>query len=101
MKEKYEEIKHVMEKIQYNIHNWQICVDFKMVNFLLGQQSGYTKYPCFICLWDSRDTKNHYVKKKWLERREMIPGTLNIVHGPLVERDRILLPLLHIKLGLI
>ena len=57
MKEKYEEIKHVMEKIQYNIHNWQICVDFKMVNFLLGQQSGYTKYPCFICLWDSRDKK--------------------------------------------
>lgn len=25
-----------------------------MVNFLLGQQGGYIKYPCFLCLWDSR-----------------------------------------------
>ena len=24
-----------------------------MVNFLLGQQSGFTKYPCFLCMWDS------------------------------------------------
>ena len=28
--------------------------DLKMVNFLLGQQSGFTKYPCFLCMWDSR-----------------------------------------------
>lgn len=49
MKEKYEEIKKVLELINYNEHNWVICVDLKMVNFLLGQQSGYTKYPCFLC----------------------------------------------------
>ena len=23
-----------------------------MVNFLFGQQSGFTKYSCFLCMWD-------------------------------------------------
>ena len=34
-------------------HKWIICVDLKLVKFRLGQQSGYTKFPCFLCLWDS------------------------------------------------
>ena len=25
--------------------------------FKYGQQSGYTKYQCFICLWDTREIK--------------------------------------------
>ena len=41
------------------------------------------------------------MKKIWPQRTEMIPETLNILHEPLVERDRIILPPLHIKLGLI
>lgn len=32
-------------------HRWMICVDLKIVNFLLGQQSGYTKYLCYLFLW--------------------------------------------------
>ena len=53
-KEGYDEVKEVLDLIKYKEHNWIICVDLKMVNFLLGQQSGYTKFPCFICLWDGR-----------------------------------------------
>ena len=34
-------------------HKWIICVNLKLVKFRLGQQSGYTKFPCFLCLWDS------------------------------------------------
>ena len=34
-------------------HKWIICVDLKLVKFRLGQQSGYIKFPCFLCLWDS------------------------------------------------
>lgn len=34
-------------------HIWIICVDLKLVKFRLGQQSGYIKFPCFLCLWDS------------------------------------------------
>ena len=48
LKEKYGPIKHVLEYKKYDQHNWKICVDLKMVNFLLGQQSGYRKYPCFF-----------------------------------------------------
>ena len=56
LKEKYEEIKMVLEKICYEQHKWVICVDLKMVNFLLGQQSGYTKLPCFICLGQQKQS---------------------------------------------
>ena len=44
----------MLEKTGYDQSKWYICVDLKMVNFLLGQQSGF-KYPCFLCMWDSRD----------------------------------------------
>ena len=43
LKEKYEAVKYVLEKIGYDQHKWFICVDLKMVNFLLGKQSGFTK----------------------------------------------------------
>lgn len=26
-----------------------VC-DFELFNFILGQQSGYTKFPCFLCV---------------------------------------------------
>ena len=48
VKEHYLNVKMVLNKLGYSEHNWAICVDFKMVNFL-GQQGGYTKYPCFLC----------------------------------------------------
>ena len=72
-----------------------------MVNFLLGQQSGYTKHPCFLCMWDSRDKTNHWVKKYWEPRITLRAGDKNIINEPLVTRDRAILPPLHIKLGLI
>ena len=53
MKESYETMKLLLLKLQYNVHAWKICVDFKALNLLLGQQSGFTKYPCFMCEWDS------------------------------------------------
>ena len=63
LKEQYEHIKTVLQLLKYDEHKWIICVDLKMVNFLLGQQGGYTKYPCFLCLWDSR-AKN----KRWEQK---------------------------------
>ncbi|ESO06027.1 hypothetical protein HELRODRAFT_160140 [Helobdella robusta] len=102
LKEKYEAVKYVLEMIRYDQHKWVICVDLKMVNFLLGQQSGFTKYPCFLCMWDSRDTAHHYTKKDWPVREELVPcRASNVINSPLVDRDRILFPPLHIKLGLI
>ena len=64
--EKYSDIKFVLEEIGYYKHNWIIWVDLKMVELLLGLQGGYTKFPCFICLWDSRAREQHWRQKKWL-----------------------------------
>lgn len=47
MKEEYKAISLVLEKINYHENQWVICVDLKMVNFLLGQQSGYTSILAF------------------------------------------------------
>ena len=80
---------------------WSICVDLRIINYLLGMQKGYTKYPCFICLWDSRAKDDHWKKKIWPARESLIVGEYNIVNEPLVEREKIFLPPLHIKLGLI
>ena len=73
-----------------------------MVNFLFGQQSGYTKFPCFLCLWNSRYRAQHYTKKEWPLSEALTPLTSpSVIREPLVDSDRILLPPLHIKLGLI
>ena len=90
----------MLEKLKYDEHSWKICVDLKMVNFLLGQQAGYTKYPCFICLWDSRDKNKHWTQKVWPLRESVIVGKQNVINPPLVNQDRIILPPLHIKLGI-
>jgi len=99
LKEKYDEINLLWKKFHTNSSN-RSCVDLKMVGFLLGIQSGYTKFPCFLCLWDSRARKEHWTKKDWHVRRELIPDSLNVQTPPLVERSKIVLPRLHIKLGI-
>ena len=58
MKEYCENIK-LLSKIHYNTHVWKICVEFKVLNMLLDQRSRFSKYPCFMCGWDSRDRINH------------------------------------------
>jgi len=70
------------------------------VTLLLGMQLGYTKYCCFLCKWDSRDKKNHYVNKLWPKRTSLMPGEKNVVNTPLVLLEKIYLSSLHIKLGL-
>ena len=100
MKEEYENVKTLLNMIKYTSHNWELCGDFKMLAFLLGQQGVYTKYSCFLCLWNSRADDQHYSRKQWPLREELTPGAHNVICQPLVLREKILLPTLHIKLGL-
>ena len=100
LKENYENIKVVLKRLKYCVYQRLISVDLKMVNFLLGQQGGHTKYPCFLCYWDSRANEGHWVRKEWPPRNTIKPGEKNIVDNPLVDRKNIILPPLHIKLGL-
>jgi len=71
-----------------------------MVGFPLGLQCGYTKFPCFLCLWDSKARAQHWIKQDWPVREELVPGEKNVEAHPLVERSKIILPPLHIKLGI-
>ncbi|GBP39574.1 hypothetical protein EVAR_26656_1 [Eumeta japonica] len=82
-KEEYITIALILDKIKYEEHKWLICVDLKMVNFLLGQQGGYTKYPCFLCLWDSRAKSQHWTKRDWSPRVALVPGEKNVINPSL------------------
>ena len=101
LKEQQDDIRTVMDLLKYHQHGWIICVYLKMVSFLLGQQIGYTKFPCFLCLWDSRDHENHWTQKEWPKRETLKAGMPNVIHEPIVSRDKIIFPPFHIKLGLI
>ena len=52
-------------------------------------------------MWDSRDRAQHYTKKDWPLREELVPcRARKIINNPLVDRDKIVFPTLHIKLGM-
>ena len=101
LKKKYEEIKMVLDLLKHLEHKWIICVDLKMVNFLLGQQIGYTEYSCFLCLSDSRAKERHWVQREWPEHEMLTVGKHNVIHEQLVAKEKIVLPPLPIRLGLL
>ena len=49
---------------------------------------------------NSRTTAQHYETKKWPTKNSYAPGVKNIQHIPLVNPDKVLMPPLHIILGL-
>ena len=100
MKEDRESVKILLELIQYNDHNWDVCGDFRMIAFLLGLQGGSTKHSCFLCLWNRRADEQHYLFKSWPACKDLTPGSHNVLNSSLIERSKILLPPLHIKLRL-
>lgn len=100
IKESYDTMKEIIALIQYRRFNFKIVADYKVIAFLMGLQSGYTKYCCYLCLWDSRADKLHYKQKEWPRRNEYTPGKDNVKGIPLVDADCIIPPPLHIKLGL-
>lgn len=100
-KESYHNVKIMLELINYNQYSWSICGDFKIIGFLRGLQSGYTKHSCFLCLWNSRSDDMHFNKRQWPIRVDSILGQANVVNLPLVPKEKILLPPLHLKLGII
>ncbi len=100
LKEDYNSIKTLLDALKYDEYGWEVIGDFKMVAFLMGLQGGFTKFPCYLCLWDSRDTKAHYHRRDWPQRTEFSVGRNNVKWEPLVDPRKVLMPPLHIKLGL-
>ena len=101
MPETYETMENLLSKLSYSQHQWNICGDLKVIGLLLGLQSGYTKNMCFLCLWDSRADAIHYIKQDWPIRPAAAVGRYNCSHLPLVDPQKVFLPPLHLKLGLI
>jgi len=99
MKDGYESMKLLLGKIKYDEFKWKVCGGLNVVTLLLGMKLGYTKYCCFLCEWDSRDKKNHYVNRLWPKRTSLTPGEKNVVIPSLVLPEKFSAPL-HIKLDL-
>ena len=53
-----------------------------------------------MCLWDSCSTDDHYNVHDWPPRITYEPGKSSVQSKQLVDFNKIFLPLLHIKLGL-
>ncbi|GBM23596.1 hypothetical protein AVEN_117357-1 [Araneus ventricosus] len=68
----------------------------------LGLQHNPQEWRLFVgsSKWDSRDRKKHYIQKVWPKRQFLIPVVNNVENEPLAATEKILLPPLHIKLGL-
>ena len=95
LKESYDNMELLSEAIKYSEYQWSLCGDLKVIGLLMGMQAGFTKYCCFLCLWDSRAVSQHYKQKD-----TFAPGEHSLKENPLVDMNKVLLPPLHIKLGL-
>jgi len=47
MKENYENLKQLLNKLEYSKYGWYICGDRQVVPLLICLQLGYMKYCCF------------------------------------------------------
>lgn len=100
-KENYASLKKIIGLVKYQDHLWKICADLKVVALLRGMQTGYTKNMCFMCLWNTRFSGDQYTKKDWPLREGFRLRQGNIIEVPLVPIEKVLLPPLHIKLGIV
>jgi hypothetical protein len=65
LKETYDNMRILLEAMQYNVHQRNICEDLKVTGKLTGMKGGFTQFCCFLRLWDSRSTAEHYIKRDW------------------------------------
>ena len=100
LKKSYDNMELLLEAIKYIEYQWSLCGDLKVIGLLMGMQTGFTKYCCFLCLWDSQAVSQHYKQKDWGSRSTFGPGEHSLKENPLVDMNKVLLPPLHIKLGL-
>ncbi|CAN2390955.1 hypothetical protein PRIEUP_LOCUS992 [Pristimantis euphronides] len=100
MRETHASMELILKMIKYSEHKWKICADLKVVALLLGLQLGYTKHMCFLCLWNSRDDKNHYKTRQWPLKVGHTVGRYNVQHKSVIDSFQVFLPPLQIKLGL-
>jgi len=99
MKEIYEDIDLLLKAVSYSKYEWKICGHLAVLRLLLGMRSGYATF-CFI-LWesDSHTKDTHYNIKDGPMRENSISGEKSVRNQLLVDRNKIWLPPLRVKLG--
>lgn len=100
LKETYNSMKLIFEKVKYNEHNWDVSGDLKVIALIMGFQLGRTRNACFICTWISTAKVEHY-DATWEKQTSYEIGVMNVKENSLTTPEKILLPTLHIKLGLV
>lgn len=100
-KEEYNNMKLLLEKINYAEYGWKVCSDLKMVAILIGLKGGYPTNQCFLCEWEGRLTNLHYINHQFKSRLVFTVGKQSVNEKPLICSENVILPPLHLKLGLI
>lgn len=100
LKETHDSMKLILTKIRYAEHNWDVSGDLKVTALIMGLQLGRTKNMCFLCTWISTAKIDHY-SAVWENRSDHTIGVMNTIRERLIPPEKMLLPPLHIKMGLV
>ena len=100
LKESYDNMELLLEAIKYSEYQWS----------LWGPQGHWSSYGYArglhkvlllpLSLWNSRAVSQHYKQKDWGSRSTFVPDEHSLKDNPMVDMNKVLLPPLHIKLGL-
>lgn len=96
-------MERILRLLDYPAHNWKISADLKIVAVLMGLKPGYCRMQCYMCKWEGRKDNWHYTEDYEWEARDSyeINEHDSIVYEPLVDPANIIIPPLHVKLGLV
>jgi len=93
-------MKILLEALQNNVDQRNICGGLKVTVVFIGVQGGFTKLYCFLLLCDSRSTAEHYIKRDLEPGETLAPAKNSIQHIPLDNPTKIFLTPLQINLEL-
>ena len=77
------------------------AVNTKEIYETMLEYIGSTNNCCVLSLWNSHANALHYKQKHWPSRKNTVVVKANIKYDPIVKRENIILPSLHIKKGLL
>jgi hypothetical protein len=82
-----------------------VIADLKLLNILCGLGTHSSKNPCLFCNWKGTFRSNkldqQYNQANLQPREEFSIGLNSVTNQPLITLEKVLLPSLHIKIGLI
>ena len=93
LKECYLDMKHLLKVLHYDLHQWKLCGDLVNLDFREGVQSSDA-----FCVFGTLELMANI--RDWPVRETFTPVVCNVKADSLVNPRNILLPPLHIKLGL-